>query len=153
MAEVTDDFLASLRRVRGEFENTRGGKIGNRVLAHVFSTLFPLFFLVYYVFWSRPGWPLTSEQWLFLGIALVTFMMGLFIHRSINSRFVFDDEGVQEWRGNTRLNGAIAWKDLKRVDFRESRGIRTFTLVSDNGSIQLEYYKSLSEAIADLSQR
>ena len=81
MAEVTDDFLASLRRVRGEFENTRGGKIGNRVLAHVFSTLFPLFFLVYFVFWSRPGWPLTSEQWLFLGIALVTFMMGLFIHR------------------------------------------------------------------------
>ncbi len=153
MAEVTEDFLASLRSVRGEFENTKGGKIGNRVLAHIFSTVFPLFFLVYFVFWSKPSWPLASEQWLFLGIALITLLMGLFIHRSINSRFVFDDEGVQEWRGGRVLKGAIAWTDLKRVEFRESRGIRTFMLVSDEGVMQLEYYKSLSEAIARLEPR
>lgn len=150
MAEVTEDFLIRLRSVRGEFENTQGGKIGNRVLAHIFSTVFPLFFLGYFVFWSEPAWPLASEQWLFLGIALISFLMGLFIHRTINSRFVFDDEGVQEWRGEKMLKAEIAWSDLKRVDFRESRGIKTFTLVSDEGSIQLEYYKSLSEAIADV---
>lgn len=152
MAEVTEDFLIRLRSVRGEFENTRGGNIGNRVLAHIFSTVFPLFFLVYFMVWSEPSWPLASEQWLFIGIALISFLMGLFIHRTINSRFVFDDEGVQEWRGETKLKAEIAWSDLKRVDFRESRGIKTFTLVSDERSIQLEYYKSLSEAIADVGK-
>ena len=50
-------------------------------------------------------------------------------------------------QGSNRVEG------LEAGGFSGESGIRTFTLVSDNGSIQLEYYKSLSEAIADLSKR
>ncbi|MDA0349656.1 MAG: hypothetical protein O3C43_20870 [Verrucomicrobia bacterium] len=148
MAQVTEDFLRSLRSVRGEFENTKGGKIGNRILAHIFSTLFPVFFLGFFVFWAELGCPLSGDQWLLLVGALASFVVGILVHRTINSRYVFNEEGVEEWRGSGTLKQAIAWSDLNHVDYRESRGIKSFTLKSNKASMHLEFYKGLSEALA-----
>jgi hypothetical protein len=150
MAQVTEDFLQNLRSVRGEFENTTGGKLGNRILAHVFSTLFPVFFLTFLVFWTEPDWPLSSDQWLMVGGSLATLVAGIFIHRTINSRYVFNEEGVQEWSGRGTLRQSIAWSDLLRVDYRESRGIKHLILKSATGIIQVEFYKSLSESLAEV---
>ena len=148
MAQVTEDFLQSFCRVRGEFENTKGGKIGNRVLAHIFSTLFPVFFVGFFIFWAEPDWPLSSEGWLLLVGALATFIVGIFIHRAINSRYIFNEEGVEEWSESGTLKLAIAWSDLLHVDYSESRGIKSFTLKSNSASMHLEFYKGLSEALA-----
>ena len=148
MAELDEDFLETLKGLRGEFENTRGGRIGNRVLAHIFSTLFPIFFLLYLILWTDMQWPLQSEQWLILSFAVATLVMGFFIHRSINSRFVFDDEGIKEYRQNGGLKGAIRWTELVRVEFRESRGIKSFLFKTKDSILQLEFYKSISDAMA-----
>ena len=153
MAEVSDDFAASLKAVRGEFENTKGGRIGNRVLAHIFSSVFPAIFVSYLLFVEGVSWPLSSEGWLFIGFSLVTLGVGIILHRSINSRYVFSDEGIQEYRGTGQLKQTIQWTDLKKIEFRESRGIRTFTLIAEGTSMQLEFYKSLSEAIAEIEAR
>jgi len=152
MAEVTEDFAASLKAVRGEFQNTKGGRIGNRILAHVFSTFFPVVFLVYLFFVSGVAWPLSSEAWLFIVFSLMTFVVGVFFHRTINSRYVFDDEGIQEYRGNGQFKQSIRWDDLQKIEFRESRGIRTFTLVTNQQPMQVEFYKSLNEAIAEIEK-
>lgn len=153
MAEVSDDFLASLKTVRGEFQNTKGGRIGNRVLAHVFSTLFPIVFVTYLVFVTGLSWPLPNEAWLFIGFAIVTLVVGVILHGIINSSYVFDDEGVQEIRGNGQLKQRVRWADLTKVEFRESRGIRTFTLKTADTSMQVEFYRSLVEAIAEVEER
>ena len=144
--------MASLKAVRGEFQNTKGGRIGNLVLAHVFSTLFPLVFVGCLVFWSGIAWPLASESWLFIVFAIATLVMGIIMHRIINSRYVFSDDGVQEFRGNGQLKQTVLWADLKKIEYRESRGIRTFTLIGKDGAMQLEFYKSLSEAIAEIEK-
>ena len=148
MAQVTDDFLRTLRSVRGEFENTKGGKIGNRILAHIFLTLFPVFFFGFFIFWAKPGWPFSNDKWLLLAGAIASIVVGVFIHRAINSRYVFNEEGVEEWRGSGTLKRSIAWSDLNHVDYRESRGIKSFTLKSNKASMHLEFYKGLSEALA-----
>ena len=153
MAEVSDDFAESLKAVRGEFENTKGGRIGNRVLAHVFSSVFPAIFICYLLFVQGVSWPLPSEGWLFIGFSILTLSVGIILHRTINSRYVFTDGGIQEFRGTGQLKQTIQWSDLQKIEFRESRGIRTFTLVADGASMQLEFYKSLSEAIAEVEKR
>ena len=107
MAELSDDYVKVLTRVRGEFENTKGGKIGNRILAHVFSSLFPVILLSYFIFWSNPQWPLRGEQSLFVVMAGLTFGMGLALHRSINSKYVFNEEGVEEYRATGKLKQLI----------------------------------------------
>ena len=147
MAEVSDDFVNSLKAVRGEFQNTKAGTIGNRILAHVFSTLFPIAFVGFLLFWSGINWPLSSESWLFIVFAILTFFVGLALHRSINSRYVFDEDGIQEFRGSGKLKVSIRWDELSKVEYRESRGIKSFTLVTDSSSLHLEFYKSLSEEI------
>lgn len=152
MAEVTDDFVESLRAVRGEFQNTKGGRIGNRILAHVFSTFFPIVFISYLVFFSGFAWPLSSEGWLFIVFSIMTLVVGVFFHRTINRRFVFDDEGIQEFSGSGQLKQSVSWEELKKIEYRESRGIRTFTMVAENKAMQLEFYKSLSEAIAKIEK-
>jgi hypothetical protein len=148
MAEVSDDFVASLKAVRGEFQNTRAGGIGNRILAHVFSTLFPIVFVGFLIFWSGLEWPLTSENWLFVVFSILTCLVGIMLHRTINSRYVFDEDGVQEFRGSGNLKQTIRWDELAKVEYRESRGIKSFTLITEKSSMHLEYYQSLSEEIA-----
>ena len=152
MAEVSDDFMASLKAVRGKFQNTRGGRIGNRVLAHVFSTLFPIVFVGYLIFWSGVSWPLSSESWLFIAFAFVTLVVGIILHRTINSRYLFDENGIQEFRSNGQLKQTILWGDLTKIEYRESREIRSFTLKTSDGSMHLEFYKGLSEAIAEIEK-
>ena len=152
MAEVTDDFVESLKAVRGEFQNTKGGRIGNRVLAHVFSTFFPVVFISYLVFFSKMKWPLPSEGWLIIVFAVMTLVVGLFFHRTINRSYIFDDEGIQELSGKGQLKQTVAWNDLRKIEFRESRGIRTFTMITDDRAMQVEFYKSLSEAIAKIEK-
>ena len=152
MAEVTDDFVAHLRAVRGTFENTRGGQIGNRVLAHVFSTFFPIVFISYLIFFSKIQWPLSSEGWLFVLFSMLTFGVGLYFHKTINSRFVFDDDGVQEYLSNGRLKQSIQWSELTKIEYRESRGIRNFTFKTSTESMVVEFYKSLSDAIAEMEK-
>lgn len=147
MAEVSEDFVDSLKAVRGAFQNTKGGRIGNRILAHVFSTLFPLVFIGYLIFWSGVSWPLSGESWLFIVFAILTCGVGIVLHRTINSRYVFGEEGIEEFRGNGLLKNSIRWQDLTKVEYRESRGIRSFTLETQNNSMHLELYKGLSEAL------
>ena len=77
------------------------------MLAHVFSTLFPLVFVSCLVFWSGIAWPLASESWLFIVFAIATMVMGIIMHRIINSRYVFSDDGVQEFRGNGQLKQTV----------------------------------------------
>ena len=148
MAELDPGFLESLKNLRGEFQNSKGGRIGNRVLAHIFSTLFPGFFLLFFLFGAELHWPLAKDQWLYLSFAFVSLMVGVFIHRSINSHFIFDDEGIKELRPDGRLKQQVRWKEISQVDFRESRGIKTFLIKSNDSVMQVEYYKSISDAIA-----
>ncbi|MDA9764901.1 hypothetical protein N9C83_06000, partial [Opitutales bacterium] len=103
MAEVTDDFADNLRAVRGEFQNTKGGRIGNRILAHVFSTFFPILLIVCLVLVSELSWPLEKDAWLFIGFAVLTLGVGIILHRAINCRYVFDDEGIQAYRANGQV--------------------------------------------------
>jgi hypothetical protein len=152
MAEVTEGFVNNLKAVRGEFQNTKVGRIGNRILAHVFSTIFPLLFIGILIFGKRLEWPPNSENWLFIVFTILAFAMGLVFHRSINSRYLFDDDGVREYRGNGKLKETILWNDLVKVEFRESRNIKTFTLKTQSNAIQLEYYKSLGEALARIEK-
>jgi len=148
MAEVTDDFVNNLKAVRGEFENTRVGRIGNRILAHLFSTLFPIVFVGFLFFLPEVSWPFSSESWLFVVFAILTFFVGMALHRRINSHYLFDEDGVREFRGSGKLNASIRWEELVKVEYRESRGIKSFTLVTESDSMHLELYKSLSEEIA-----
>ena len=150
MAELTDDFVASFKAIRGEFENTKGGRIGNRVLAHVFSTLFPILLIVCLFLVSGISWPMESEAWLFICFACLTLIVGIILHRAINCRYVFDEQGIKAYRGNGQLKQAIRWDELTKINYFESRGIRSFILITSEGSMQLEYYKSLSEAIAEM---
>jgi hypothetical protein len=153
MAEVTDDFADNLRAVRGEFQNTKGGRIGNRILAHVFSTFFPILLIVCLVLVSELSWPLEKDAWLFIGFAVLTLGVGIILHRAINCRYVFDDEGIQAYRANGQVKEAIRWADLTKINYFESRGIRSFVLITNDGPMQLEFYKSLSEAIAELEKK
>ncbi|MCZ6672222.1 MAG: hypothetical protein O7C75_04705 [Verrucomicrobia bacterium] len=150
MAELSEDYVETLKNIRGEFENTKVGRIGNRVLAHVFSTVFPILLLGYLILWSEPQWPLRGEQWLFIVFALATLGTGLALHRSINSRYIFDDDGVREIGGKGKLKESISWEDLARVDYRESRGIKSFTFKGKGTTMHVEFYKSLSEAFAQV---
>ncbi len=152
MAEVTDDFADSLRAVRGEFQNTKGGRIGNRVLAHVFSTFFPILLMVCLVLVSELSWPLKSDAWLFIGFAILTLGVGIILQRAINCRYVFDDEGISAYRSNGQLKESIRWTELTKINYFESRGIRSFVLITNDSSMQLEFYKSLSEAISDIEK-
>lgn len=147
MAEVSEEFYQKLRNLRGEFENSRGGKIGNRFLAHVFSTVFPILFLGFLFFWSDFAWPFSAEQWLFLAFALITLATGLFFHRTINSRYLFDDEGVREFAANGKLRHFVPWDQLQKIEYRESRSIKTFTLIAEGEQLRLELYKSLTRAL------
>ena len=145
---MEEDFLLRLKALRGEFENSRIGRIGNQVLAHVFSAIFPICFLGYLFFFTDLNWPLAIEQWLFLVLAFATLVMGLMIQRSINSRYVFDDEGIKEYRANDQLRTSIKWSELQRVEYRECRGIKTFLFITEHSALQLEFYKSISEALS-----
>ena len=153
MAEVTEDFVNTLKSVRGEFQNSKGGRIGNRVLAHVFSTVFPVFFFGYLILWGDLQWPPTSEHWLFLVFGTAALFVGMVIHRTINNRYIFDDDGIREYRQNGQLKASIRWNELVRIEYRESRGIKSFSLITESGVMHLELYKSLNDALRRLEAR
>ena len=149
MAEISDDFLQGLKAVRGEFENSKLGKIGNRILAHVFSTFFPVALFGYLFFFDDPSWPPTRDQWPIVLFGTLTLGVGVLLHRIINSRYVFDNEGVSEFASNGRLKMRLFWADIERVDFLEIRGGKSLLFRSKTDTLRIEYYKSLAEAVSE----